>query len=121
MDKTSPTFNTLVRKPYFPVIILDRVGVHVGFDHKFVNRTPEFIIFSKLGMLGFIVPKSKPGVASKPISSAIINKIFGSFEVVVGVSVGVFETIVSSLPQAIHRNEIRIKVIIFGVYMNIDF
>ena len=42
VESSSSTFNTFVLKPYLPVIIVDLVGVQVGFDHKLLNVIPDF-------------------------------------------------------------------------------
>ncbi|CAI8293058.1 MAG: Uncharacterised protein [Flavobacteriaceae bacterium] len=38
---------------------------------------PSFLILLILGVFGLMIPSENPTVASLPISSAIINKIFG--------------------------------------------
>jgi hypothetical protein len=53
------------------------VGVQVGADQRLLNLIPLLIKPSRLGILGFITPSVKPGVASRPRSSAIMNRILG--------------------------------------------
>ena len=58
------------------------VGEHVGYVQKLVKFTPDFLMASKCGVWGFIVPSAYPFNASFPISSAIINNMLGSLSVV---------------------------------------
>lgn len=54
---SSSTFITPVLKPYLPVIILDLVGVQVGYAQTLSNIIPLEIKLVMLGVVGFFNPK----------------------------------------------------------------
>ena len=109
VESTSPTVITLVRSPYFPVKIVALVGVQTGLDHTLSNRTPEFMSDSKLGMFGLLAPIEYPGVASSPMSSAMINKILGVFVFAIGSEGSSVVELLELLPESSLLQPLKIK------------
>jgi hypothetical protein len=65
-----------VRNPYFPVMSDALVGAHAGLTHKLVKVRPEVRMLFKCGVSGFMLPSEKPTIASLPISSAMMSRMF---------------------------------------------
>ena len=88
------------------------VGEQVGFTQRLLNVSPSFLILSKLGVFGLILPSEKPEVASFHMSSAMIKRIFGLSEVLI---LGWSSSLLQLTNKAINRHSekylIRLKLI----------
>ena len=71
-----PDHVTPVRNPYFPVMIEARVGAQEGFTHRFVNVNPRLAMSFRFGVVALTDPSGNPFVASLPMSSARMNRMF---------------------------------------------